>query len=145
MNITLAGGPSDGGRLRVADQTTSQWVSTPGGRVRYVDSGNVDLATGDPIFVPAPLRHRFPMTREMLDEIKAGRQVQACVLVRSPGRLEAGDKVMLCEAVFDERDIATFVPAGNSLQVTLTRAEAQSEILGQSTVFFIQWDAVLAY
>jgi hypothetical protein len=145
MNITCVGGPSDGRRFRVADETIIRWVSTPNGRVRYADSGKVDPATGDTVFVPKPQPHRFPMTREMLGEIKTGRQVEACVLVRAPGRLEVGDKVMLREAVFDQHDIATFVPGGKSLHVTLTRAEAQSEIPRQSTIFFIAWDAVLAY
>jgi hypothetical protein len=84
----------------------------------------------------------IPTVRELLEEIRAGRETRAMIPVPPGRKLTPGDRVIFAEATFSPFGTPSLIDGGQSLSVTLTTAEDTGGIYQTARIIGIGWEPV---
>jgi anti-sigma regulatory factor (Ser/Thr protein kinase) len=83
----------------------------------------------------------IPTARDLLDEIRAGKESRAIIPVPAKTKLASGDRVTFAEAAFDRMGIPSLIIDGESVSVSLTKADETGDSYGTMRLVAIGWDS----
>ena len=81
----------------------------------------------------------IPTARDLLEEIRTGKESRAIIPVPARKKLASGDRVTFAEAAFDRIGIPSLITDGDTISVTLTKADETGDSYGTMRLVAIGW------
>ena len=91
-----------------------------------------EVPDATPLVVPTP--------KDLLEEIRTGKETRAIIPVPAGKSLSPGDRVTFAEATFDRFGTPTMIVGGDSVSVILTKAQETGNSYQAKRLLAIEWD-----
>ena len=91
-----------------------------------------EVPDATPLVVPTP--------KDLLEEIRTGKETRAIIPVPAGKSLSPGDRVTFAEAAFDRFGTPTMIVGGDSVSVILTKAQETGDSYQAKRLLAIGWD-----
>ena len=90
--------------------------------------------------VPNAIPLVVPTVKDLLEEIRTGKETRAIIPVPAGKNLSPGDRVTFAEAAFDRFGTPSMIVGGDSVSVTLTKAQETADSYQAMRLFAIGWN-----